>query len=223
MFREVAAMKRSYVLLISLLLLSSLMLAQATGPFLQNVVATIDSTGFPSHTSMKLSGAGAPVISYINGVDLKIAHCGNVTCISGNVITTADRQRVEAQTSLALNASGNPVVAYYFGDAGVGKSKLKMLFCQDANCQGNTTIMTGAKGESGISPSLALDAAGNPVIVGEFNLQLAVEHCGDPNCASGNSLVTNIASLGGLGVFGQMSLALDGSGNPVISYLNQNN
>jgi len=253
-----------------IVLATTLSLAQTAQAPAKNMIAVVDSGKPFSHTSLKLDASGKPVISYIDGADLKVAHCGNLTCTSGNSIVTGDRKRVEAQTSLAVNLSGNPVVAYYFGDAGVGKSKLKMLFCQDPNCQANTTIMTGASGQSGISPSLVLDvlgnpvvsyeslgvssllvqhcgdatcstnnvdtpvgglfpytggltldSAGNPVIVGAFNLQLALEHCGDPDCISGNSLVTNLADLGGLGGFGQMSLALDVAGNPVISYLNQ--
>lgn len=266
-------MKASPYLLPFIFLASTALLAQSsTAAPSQNVIAIVDGGG-NLHTSIRLDSAGNPVISYSGGSILKVAHCGNATCTAGNAITTGDRKHAEGPTSLALNASGNPVVAYYFGDLDVGKSRLKMLFCQDPNCMANTTLVTGSRAtQSGLEPSVVLDSAGNPVIsysaigvsfllvqhcgdatcssnnvdtpVGggspytgglvldgagnpviaiEFNSTLGLVHCGDPNCTSGNSIVTGLADLGLLGVFAQVSLALDAGGNPVMSYLNQGN
>lgn len=66
---------------------------------------------------------------------------------------------------------------------------------------------------------MLLDSSGRPVLTyvrGLFHsFQLRDLHCGDVNCASGNTVVTtdNLCDLGA-----GPSLALDAAGNPVISY-----
>jgi hypothetical protein len=68
--------------------------------------------------------------------------------------------------------------------------------------------------------SLALDAAGNPVVVyfhesSTSSGELRLVHCGDANCVT-----ANVFSVLDEGVVSQArgSLALDGSGNPMITY-----
>ena len=62
--------------------------------------------------------------------------------------------------------------------------------------------------------SLALDASGHPVVAYQDSTgTLAVLHCGNPTCTSGN-VIARVDSLSS----GEPSLALDSSGNPVVSY-----
>ncbi len=79
---------------------------------------------------MQLDGSGYPVVDYGNGGNaaLKVAHCGNASCSSGNVISTAAGYGLDP--SLRLDSAGNPVVA------SLGSSRpLNLTHCTTVNCR----------------------------------------------------------------------------------------
>ena len=66
---------------------------------------------------------------------LKLLHCGNANCSSGNSIKAADGGTFLGQyTSLKLDASGFPVISYYEATGVANAGNLKVVHCNDANC-----------------------------------------------------------------------------------------
>lgn len=190
-----------------------------------NTIRTVDSAGDVGwHTSLALDSNGNPVISYRDATNngLKLVHCGNPTCSSGNSIQLLDGDRdnhVGYDTSLALDSNGNPVIAYYDNT----NIDLKLVRCGNATCSSGNTIMTvDGPGDVGIYPSLALDSNDHPVISywDEVNLNLKFVHCGDTTCSSGNIFQT-VDSARYVGLYS--SLTLNDAGNPVISYFDFTN
>jgi hypothetical protein len=183
-----------------------------------NSVTTVDSLGNTGyHTSLLLDASGFPVVAYGDrgGDVLKLVHCGDATCSSGNTITTVD-SGAGADPSLVLDASGFPVISY--GRFGYDPGFLKLVHCGDATCSsGNTITTVDSGGDVGFYTSLALDASGFPLIAyfDRGNFDLKVVRCGDATCSSGD-VVTTVDDTGDVG--GDVSLVLDASGNPVIAY-----
>jgi hypothetical protein len=163
------------------------------------------------YTSLTLDASGYPVISYYNesAGDLRVVHCGDVTCTSGNTIASPDvNGNVGQHTSIVLDATGHPIVSYY----SVTASALKILYCGDANCTaGNSIITPDSAGTVGQYTSLVLDTEGSPVVsyYDASDSKLNVLHCGDPLCVGGAEPVGGLTELPLLDVAadGESSLA----------------
>jgi hypothetical protein len=147
-----------------------------------------------------VDATGGPVVSYqdaTNG-DLRIAHCNDANCAGGNEsIATVDQPgNVGLYTSLELDSTGKPVIIYY--DATNGD--LKVAHCNDADCVGGDESLASVDqlGAVGFFTSLALDAAGNPVISlhDNTNLDLKVAHCNDGDCAGGDDRIVTVDTVG---------------------------
>lgn len=185
---------------------------------------TLNSVG--EFTSLALDGAGNPVVSYYYSAtsDLRVLHCNDPNCApGGEIITTPDSgDTVGEFTSLALDGSGNPVVSYFDRT----NTALKLLHCNDPDCMGGgesiTTPDTGGSSSVGVYTSLVLDGSGNPVVsyMDDFNLDVKVLHCNDPNCDGVGEIITT-PDTGAVG--DSTSLVLDGGGNPVVTYYDRAN
>ena len=124
--------------------------------------------------------------------------------------------------SLVLDGVGNPVISYH---TGWPNYDLAVAHCNDPNCAGGdeSIVAVDTAGNPGQWISLVLDGGGNPVIsyYDVTNGDLKVAHCNDPNCTGGGESIVAIDTAGDVGMY--TSLALDGVGNPVISYYDVTN
>jgi hypothetical protein len=143
------------------------------------------------------------------------------TSAAGESITSPDTtfpngSTLGAATSLALDGSGYPVVAYHE----LSSLNLRVLHCNDPKCAGgNESIVSpDAVGDVGRFASLVLDGSQNPVVayLDLSNGYLKLLHCNDLDCTGGGDSITS-PDTGGQ-VFSYISLALDSSGYPVVSY-----
>jgi hypothetical protein len=190
---------------------------------LNNIITTVDSTGdVGKYTSIAIGIDGNPVISYwddTNG-DLKVAHCGNPSCDSGNTVTPVDTAGfIGRHTSIAIGSDDNPVISYQDWDS----FDLKVAHCGNPSCTSNNTISTvDSIGSLGESTSIAIGIDGNPVIsyYDGTNDDLKVAHCGNPSCDSGNT-IRAVGVQGDVGRHSSIAIGLDS--NPFISYYDSTN
>jgi hypothetical protein len=148
-----------------------------------------------NYPSIALDAMGFPVVSYYDqsGGKLRVLHCGDANCSSGNSITMPDGAGA-SYTSLELDAQGYPVVSYY----SAGGANLRVLQCGDENCSfGNVAVTADSEGDVGQYSSLILDSSGNPVVsyYDATNARLKVLHCSDANCTGTSSTVGGITAL----------------------------
>ncbi len=189
----------------------------ANGP---ESITSVDAAG--RYLSLALDAAGYPVISYLYytaDADLRLAHCNDANCAGGDesIVAVDTPGFVGSETSLALDASGNPAISYFDQT----NFDLKLARCNDPNCAGNDESLVSLPdaGYIGSNTSLALDGSDDPVIVfyDHLHTDLRLVHCNDAKCTGGNETVVVLETTGGWGG-SDVSLALDGGGNPAIAY-----
>jgi len=128
-------------------------------------LTTLDSTGDIGYdTSVTVGADGLPIISYLDSTnyDLKVAHCGNVTC-SSSTTTTVDgsTDNVGLNTSVTVGADGLPIISYL----DVTGWNLKVAHCGDAACtSGNTITTVDSTDNVGISTSVTVGRDGLAII-----------------------------------------------------------
>jgi hypothetical protein len=187
-----------------------------------NVATVVDAlANVGTDTSVAIGLDGLPVVSYVDvtNADLKVLHCGNAACTSGNQTNAPDAGPVGSatDTSIAIGADGLPVISYWDGD----DADLLLMHCGDAGCSaGNVAIALDSSGSVGDFSSLAVGTDGNPVISYRDGTtgNLKVVHCGDGTCSTGNVVTPVDTAAGPLGY--DTSIAIDGEGLPVVSYWN---
>ena len=92
-----------------------------------------------THTSIARGADGLPIMSYHDATagDLKVAHCGNLTCnpaaapVTITTVDDGDGNDVGQWSSLAIGEDGLPIISYYDATAG----DLKVVRCGNEHCQ----------------------------------------------------------------------------------------
>lgn len=187
-----------------------------------NTITPVDSVyRVGSYNSITIGVDGLPIVSYedIENKHMKVVHCGNSACSSGNIITTVDNENaVGHYTSIVIGVDGLPIISYRkWGYPSV----LKIAHCLDTTCStSNITTLDSTPG-TGIGTSITIGIDGLPIISHYYNdnsgnWPLRVTHCGDIGCSSGTTTYY-IDSIGGLQK-PNSSISIGSDGLPIISY-----
>ena len=189
-----------------------------------DVTNVVDGTAdVGQFTSLALDTNGFPVISYYDASNrhLKLAHCNDADCAGANesLVTVDTALDTGMYSSMALDGSGFPVISYY--DAGTLADNLNVAHCGDATCTTKTITPVVTSGITGLFTSLEMFGGFPTIAFYDLSTEnVMVKRCTNLNCSTGPaaSPVVTTSAVGEQ----HLSLALDASGFPVISYLDPN-
>ena len=211
-------------------LMASMLVLGADGVYAADTLSKPDTTDAVGRwSSITLDDNKNPVVAYYDATnqDLKVLHCGNTACSSGNNIETISGTGTVANWSIAiqLDGDGYPLVAFSTTDY-----KLKLLHCGDEDCSSGNSINViddaatyGTGHYIGFFLSMVLDGDGYPAIsyqhaVPTFYLYTPkIARCDDVGCSDPTVTLLDESELAIRSGFGN-SLALDSDGYPVISF-----
>jgi hypothetical protein len=189
-----------------------------------NTIILVDSTGdVGASSSITIGADGLPLISYYDFTnhDLKVLHCGNLLCNSGDLVTSADTAGdVGGLTSVTIGVDGLGLISYY----DYTNHNLKVLHCGNLTCSSsNTSSSVGTAGTVGtITTSITIGGDGLGLISywDVVALDLRVLHCGNLLCSSGNTS-TAVDTGGDVGGYSAIAAGADGLG--LVSYYDHTN
>jgi hypothetical protein len=174
----------------------------------------LDSNGFPVVAWRESNGSVYNI--YVKRWD------GNTWQFVGGAISAVGGMTDSFKPSLALDASGNPVVAFQEDDGSVNNIYVFRFSAGSWQAVGGA-LSAVAGGTGAYEPSLALDSVGNPVVAWR-----------EENAITSNVFVWRFVSGAWQAVGGALSavtgatnalepsLALDGTGNPIVAWHESN-
>lgn len=193
-----------------------------------NTTTVVDQPGGTDvglYSSIAIGTDNLPIISYYDNtnLDLKVTHCGNATCTSGNSTTSVDTSgNVGLYTSITVPSDGQAIISYY--DATNGN--LVIGRCGAVVCVSITKTTPDSTGDVGQYTSAAIyPTTGYPVVAyyDVTNTNPKFLKCGNADCSSGNNIV-NLDN----GVFGandgqHTAIAIGNDGLPVVTFYDASN
>ena len=136
---------------------------------------------------MTIGVDGLPLISYYQYAGasqgrLSVAHCGDLTCSTGNTITAFGLAMAAggAYTSATIGADRLPVVSFQYA---LGKD-LAVAHCSDVSCTAATLTPVVTTPDCGYYTSMTIGMDGLPLIsyFDETDNALKVLHCSNLLC-----------------------------------------
>ena len=194
-----------------------------------NSITTVDASagvGFYPYPSIAIGGDGLPVMSYWDSAnrDLKVAHCGNVACTSGDSWFAADTAGdVGMCSSIAIGVDGLPVIAYQDQTNG----QLKILKCGNATCNSGNSIQTPVTftgANAGFGTSIAIGVDGFPVVSFEvdrvmYGGHLEILHCTNMQCDPSHAAAYALGQSG----TDFTSITIGADSLPIVAYYDDAN
>jgi hypothetical protein len=164
------------------------------------------------YASLAIGRDGMPVIAHQDATasTLRVTHCGDSACVSGNVSTTVyDPVGAAGQfASIGIGGDGFPVVAHRDGS----NSTVLVTHCGNATCtNGNATTVADNGYFGGATPALAIGPNGLPAIAHRDLTAsgLRITSCTVADCSTANS-VTIDTPAGGAGANAAIAAGSDG-------------
>ena len=106
---------------------------------------TVDSVGrVGTFTSITIGSDGLPVISYFDFTndDIKVAHCGNITCASATLSIIDSTGFFGSRSSITTGSDGLPVISYL----DFTSFDLNVAHCDDVACTSVTLSTVDSAG-----------------------------------------------------------------------------
>lgn len=183
-----------------------------------NSILTVDDLGRVGEgTSIAIGSDGLPIISFRDHFteQLRIVHCGDLTCSENNLTQKLDQDEFGGfQSSLAIGADGLPIIAYRIGIT----DDLRIIHCGNVRCSKDNIGRTlDSVGNVGFNPSLAIGSDGLPVVAYKngSTSDLKFVRCEDVACiGKGDPVTLDSGPLTGF----DPSITIAADGLPIISY-----
>lgn len=210
-----------------------LMFVACTAPdcatFSAPVVLDASPVGLSAYyIDIAINPAGNPVIAYHDFTDtdptsLKVVACTAPDCSTFNAPVVLDNTFISGfSPAIAINGRGFPVVAH--NESTGSNAILKVIACTTATCSTFNPPVTvvNVAGEFNGRHLDMTTIGGNPVMVhgDSTNTDLEIVYCTAPDCSTFDAPITldnNVTT------FQTSGIGLNGSGFPVISYLDFTN
>jgi hypothetical protein len=131
------------------------------------VIRTLDNTGGAGRSSITIGADDRPVISYVLGnypnYQVKVAHCGNVSCTSGNNVNPIGTGGTD--TAIAIGFDGNPYLSYFRETTDfVADTYLKVVHCGNSTCTAGNNTKTVGPIYAGSHTDLVVGVDGRPLV-----------------------------------------------------------
>jgi hypothetical protein len=168
--------------------------------------------------SLGLTDEDMPVMTYDSSGGVSLAVCDDVVC-TGPVTPTLvpGTDTTTSHSSMVLNAAGAPVVSY--ARTAGQEATLQVTTCDDLTCAGGTVVILDAV-LTQVTSIAFNNLSGFPVIsyYNGDNHELKVAVCQDATCGTADLPHRTVTTVENFSTTGEgNSLAIDGSGNPVIA------
>lgn len=209
--------------------------------YIWNLVTLDEEGDVGLGSSIAVDANGDLMISYRDEIDeenenLKFTICDLSESTNGNCDQADDWSMVTVDetsttlTSIAVDANGDPMIAYYRFGGGRKFAVCDLSESTNGNCDQATdwsTVTVDSTG--GFWPSIAVDANGDPVVshYDQTNGDLRFAACDLSESTNGNCdqatdwSTETVDATGDVGYW--TSIAVNGSGEPVISYYDTTN
>lgn len=174
--------------------------------------STVDEAGDVGQRNAIAIGAdGLPVVVYndATNTELKVLHCGNPSCTSGNTTTPLTEAQFVIGTSVAIGTDGLPLISYRDSTS----FNLSAAHCGDEGCTSGNTF-NQVIGGLGNWSDVAIGTDGFPVISHMQSGNFSIAHCGNVTCSAGNTQGSASGGASNTGI--QNSVAIGADGLPVV-------